>query len=649
MSNQPSLRAVLERLALRVGVLAAAVLVVAVALLLGGAEYRVSGSTDPGRPSSILVSLLRLCATVSGAVCVGSLVFAVFCTVPQGSGRIDADGYAAVLRAGRAGLLWTASALLLVPVTAVDSAGQPLGALLRSGALPALVGAQELPKGWLVAAVLAGLVTLGLRVVLSWSGLLGLSVLAAAALLPPALAGNAAEGAGHDVGTSAVVVHVVAASVYLGALVALLAHLRRGGGHAELAAQRYTVIAGSCWCAVVGTGVVLAVFLLPASAALDSSYGILVVLTAVLTLTLGGLGVLVRRRLRRTAGTARGRGPLAWAGLDLVLLLVAMGASEAAARQPAPVFTLHPPTVNQVLLGYSLPLAPNLGRLLTLWRPDLLLGPLAVLLAVSYLLGARRAGRSWPWWRTASWVGGCVVLVLATCSGINAYAHATFSVHMAQHMVLNMVVAPLLVVGAPLTLAAQVLPASTVPGPREWLLAVGRAPLVRALAHPVGALVLYTATLFGIYLTPVFGVVTQYHWAHQLTSVVVLATGYLVFWPVIGRDDGPARPLHLVRLGMLVVLMFVNAAFGVVVVTTTQVIGYTWYTYLAMPWVSSLGHEQQVGGLISWLGGEVPMLVAVVVLLVQWSRSSDDGSEQPRSDTEDDYAAMVDTLARSRR
>lgn len=649
MSDELSLRAVLGRPALRVGVLLAAVLVVVVAVLLGGAEYRVSGDTDPGRVSSVVVSLLRLCATVSGAVCVGSLVFAVFCTVPQGSGRIDADGFAAVLRARRAGLLWTTSAALLVGVSASDSAGQPLGTLLRSGALPDLIGAQELPKGWLVTTVLAALVTLGLGVVLSWSGLLGLAVVAAVALLPPVLAGNAAEGASHDINTTAVVVHVVAASVYLGTLVAVLAHLRRGGGHAQLAARRYTVIAASCWFAVVGTGIVLTSLLLPGSAALSSSYGVLVVLTAVLTLGLGGLGVLARRRLRRAAATAGGGGPLSWAGLDLVLLLVAMGASEAAARQPAPVFILHPPTVNEVLLGYSLPLAPHLEQLLTLWRPDLLLGPLAVLLAVFYLLGARRARRSWPWWRTASWVGGCVVLLLASCSGVNAYAHATFSVHMAQHMVLNMVVAPLLVVGAPLTLAAQVLPASTVPGPREWLLAVARAPLVRALAHPVGALVLYTVTLFGIYLTPVFGVVAQYHWAHQLASVAVLITGYLVFWPIIGRDDGPPHPPHLARLGMVVVLMFVNAAFGVVVVTTTKVIGYTWYTYLAMPWVSSLSHEQRLGGLISWLGGEVPMLVAVVVLLVQWARSSDDVSAQTRQGPADDYTTMVDTLARRRR
>jgi cytochrome c oxidase assembly factor CtaG/putative copper export protein len=638
------------RAALRWGVAAAAVLAVGVVLALGGSEYRTSGDTDPGLVTSTVVALLRLAATLSGAVCVGALVFAVFCTVPGRSGRIEADGYAAVLRAGRAGLLWTGSALLLVAASAVSTAGQPLSTLLQPGALAGLVGAQEQPKAWLVVVVLAGLVTVGLRFALSWAGLLGLTLLAVLALLPPSLAGNAAEGAGHDIDTSAVVVHGVAASVYLGVLVALLAHLRRRGGHAGLAARRVSTLVGACWVAVVASGAVLTGFLLPPGDVLRTAYGRLTVLVVALTAVLGGLSVLARRRLRRAAGSgdAGSRSPLAWAGLDVLLLLLVMGASGAAARQPAPVFTSRPPSVVEVLLGYPLPLGPTLGRLATLWRPDLVLGPAAVGLALVYLLGVRRTGRDWPWWRTASWVGGCAVLLVATCSGVNAYAHATFSVHMGQHMALNMVAAPLLVVGAPLTLAARALRPAAVPGPREWLLAVAGSQLVRTLVHPVVALVVYTATLFGLYLTPVFGVVVQYHWAHLGSSVLVLLTGYLVFWAVLGIDAGPARPPQLARLGLVVGLMFVNALFGVVVLTTTRVLGFTWYTYLAMPWVSSLAHEQRVGGLVSWLGGEVPMLVAVVVLLVQLSRGHD-GDSGPGTTGEDDYAAMVASLARSRR
>jgi len=66
---------------------------------------------------------------------------------------------------------------------------------------------------------------------------------------------------------------------------------------------------------------------------------------------------------------------------------------------------------------------------------------IVVVFAALYLWGAWRVGRRhparpWPWWRTGLFLGGLLVVVLATESGIGAYDDVLFWDHMIQHLML---------------------------------------------------------------------------------------------------------------------------------------------------------------------------------------------------------------------
>ena len=76
-------------------------------------------------------------------------------------------------------------------------------------------------------------------------------------------------------------------------------------------------------------------------------------------------------------------------------------------------------------------------------RPGVLAA--VVLAAVGYLVAAGRV-RGWNPGRTAAFLGGLVVVLIATCSGIEAYGHVLEWVHMIEHLLLIMV-APVLLVG----------------------------------------------------------------------------------------------------------------------------------------------------------------------------------------------------------
>ena len=364
-------------------------------------------------------------------------------------------------------------------------------------------------------------------------------------------------------------------------------------------------------------------------------------------------------RLRRGHG---GGGP-AVVRAQCAALFAATAAIAGMAVQPAPRFLVHKFSVWDIFLGYELPGAPSVGRMLGFWRFDPLLGVAGLVLIALYLAGCvrlRRRGDQWPVGRLLGWVSGCLLLVIATGSGVRAYGSAMFSVHMAEHMLLNMFIPVLLVLGAPVTLALRALPPAGdnhPPGPREWILWLVHSRVTGFLAHPVTAFVLFVASLYIVYFTALFDTFVRYHWGHEFMSVHFLLTGYLFYWGIIGIDPGPRRLPFLGRLGLLFAVMPFHAFFGIATMTMTSQLGGTFYRYLDLPWVSNLNDDQHLGGAIAWGSSELPVILVVIALVAQWARSDRRSAERTdrRADASygedelDAYNAMLRELSRNRR
>ena len=242
------------------------------------------------------------------------------------------------------------------------------------------------------------------------------------------------------------------------------------------------------------------------------------------------------------------------------------------AVQTAPVLLATRPTVWDVLLGYELPGAVTPWRLLTVWRFDTFLGVAALALAAVYLYGVwrlRRRGDGWPVGRTVSWLAGCAALLLATGSGVRSYGSAMFSVHMVEHMTLNMFVPVLLVLGAPVTLALRVLPSAAPGAPRDRGMDCGavHSPFTAFLSNPITAFMLFVGSLYAVYFTPLFDTFVRYHWGHEFMALHFLITGYLFYWGIIGVDPGPRRLPFLGRLALLFAIMPFHAFFGIAMMT----------------------------------------------------------------------------------
>ena len=75
-------------------------------------------------------------------------------------------------------------------------------------------------------------------------------------------------------------------------------------------------------------------------------------------------------------------------------------------------------------------------------------------------------------------------IAFALMSGIDRYDTTLFSVHMVQHILLMLVAAPLIALSAPITLLLRVSSPET---RRRWILPILHSRVIRVLAHPVVA------------------------------------------------------------------------------------------------------------------------------------------------------------------
>ncbi|MDT8914446.1 cytochrome c oxidase assembly protein [Amycolatopsis sp. PS_44_ISF1] len=648
---------------LSVGVLLAALIAVGLVALTGGAGYLIAGLPDPGLVTRYGITVVRVLSEAASVVCIGALLLAAFLVPPQKSGTLGPEGYAAVRTAGVAAWVWFAAALLSVAFTAADGAGKPFGEVLSPQTLLDLIDAIEQPKAWLWTALIAVLLALGCRLALTWGWTAVLFFVAVGGLIPVAVTGHSASGGSHDLATNSLLYHLVAASLWVGGLVALLALGWRRGNHLTLAAKRFSRMALVCWIVMAISGVVNALVRINLGDLLTTDYGLLVVAKTVALLLLGVFGHQQRRR--GVAGLVNGEGGgqlLRLAAVEVLIMFVTIGLASGLARTPPPADAVTQPSTTELLIGYNLDGAPTFWRLLTDWRFDLVYGTAALVLAGLYLAGVRRLrqrGDRWPAGRVVAWLAGCLVILIATSSGTGRYSPAMFSVHMGSHMMLSMVAPVLLVLGGPVTLALRALPAAgreAPPGPREWLLAAVHSPVSRFLTHPIVALLLFVGSFYGLYFSGLFDSALNYHWAHLAMNAHFLLAGYVFYWPVIGVDQAPRRIPPIGRLGMMFAAMPFHAFFGVILMNMQTVIGQTFYSQLRLPWVGDLLTDQRLGGGIAWASGEIPVLLVLIALLVQWARA--DEREARRKDRREEntggeelaaYNAMLKNLADGKR
>jgi putative copper resistance protein D len=269
--------------------------------------------------------------------------------------------------------------------------------------------------------------------------------------------------------------------------------------------------------------------------------------------------------------------------------------------------------------GSPIPTGAPLGP----WRLDPLAIAALLLAAWAYaagVRGARARGARLPRGHPVCFFAGLVAILLALVSPIEAYGEVWFSAHVVQHLLLTVVAAPLIALGAPITLA---LAATSPELGRPRLLRLLRSGVLSIVSRPVAAFVLFLGSGYLVHLTSLYDVALRNPAVHVLEHFLFLGTALLFWVPLIGADPAPrgrpSYPIRLLVLGLAIPL----EGFLALAISSSRTSLYEAYATLPPPWGPSALADQRAGAAVMWVVSDVAMIAAILWTAAAWRRSEE--------------------------
>jgi putative membrane protein len=270
------------------------------------------------------------------------------------------------------------------------------------------------------------------------------------------------------------------------------------------------------------------------------------------------------------------------------------------------VATLHPPA------------GPH--GLLSAWSFDPLVLTAVIASCWWYRTGVRALWRSAgrgavvSRWQVAAFAAAVGIVVVALISPLDPLSAALFSAHMAQHVLLTLVAAPLLVLSRPLQTMSWGLPSHM---RRRLGRLEGR--MRRLLAHP--GLPGLGLALFSLVFT-LWHVPALYDGAlvsdgiHALEHSTMLASALALWAPIIH----PRRT----HAGVGVVLLFVSLIVSGVLAALLVFSPTPWYAHAhTQDWGLTRLADQQLAGAVMWVLGGAIYVIAGALVLMHWLRTDE--------------------------
>ena len=249
------------------------------------------------------------------------------------------------------------------------------------------------------------------------------------------------------------------------------------------------------------------------------------------------------------------------------------------------------------------------------------------------VLGRRRVRV--PGKQIALWHLGMTLWVAGLLSPIHTLGEDLLCFHMAQHLLIADLAAPVLLAGVRNPVLMFMLP-------RDILVPLARARRARAafrwLRQPLVAIPVYVVVLYGWHFSFAFEAAVEHPLIHALQHASFFMAGTLVWWPLIQPVPMRHRLTGMWTFAYIVAAKFGLAALGLYL-TWTHTVVYTYYEHVPRIWGLSAIDDQNVGGAIMMVEQSIVLVVAFAILFVRMLLQSEE--DERRRERFEDPAAVA--------
>lgn len=206
---------------------------------------------------------------------------------------------------------------------------------------------------------------------------------------------------------------------------------------------------------------------------------------------------------------------------------------------------------------------------------------------------------------------GILIIFFALVSPIDEIGDRyLFSMHMVQHLLLTMVGPPLLLLGTPEVLLKPII--------RNRFIF----PIAKVLTYPFLAFFLFNADFWLWHAPSLYDATLTNLNLHILEHLTFIILGVIYWWPIFSpmKEDLPrlsigGQVLYLFFSGMPIVALGAGLTFAPPL--------YTPYIDAPRLWGLSAATDQQLGGLIMWIPGNIIYIGIVSVLFIRWMQQQE--------------------------
>jgi putative membrane protein len=221
-------------------------------------------------------------------------------------------------------------------------------------------------------------------------------------------------------------------------------------------------------------------------------------------------------------------------------------------------------------------------------------------------------------WQKASFFFGLFLMFIALQSPLDPLSDHLLSFHQLQHFVLRMLAPMFVLLGAPLTPMLRGLPPWALqrivrPAARNYY--VRR--VYRLLTNPIFTIGLFLGSLYLWQFPGAFNLALRSDAIHAIMHLTMSGSGFLFWWVIIDPKPHRSRLHYGLRVLYLGLIVLPNTVLGAAITFSGDLL-YTGYAEVTQPFGISLATDQQLGGLMLWVPGDMMSIVAAGIVMIMW-------------------------------